>query len=280
MTTKQNKLSYNELMEYLVERDNNENSECNSILRRLIIGLVTPEWFYSESTRIGVANKISWSTFNIRNHVVGGKIGEINTEYKDYFEKSFSSWYQPYHLLPRDRWGIHVRRDSIRRITSRFSQNCDQFKNDIDYSMKAAFLYIFFHHLYHHLIENMITFMEKRYNDPDLYTKYYNETYAKSLHSTICVEEVLCIQYIFERLKEVDKKCLKSELISSFSYNSDFKLDNIASQKKLLSFILTNSEELSKSESNQIGRYTDIDNYEEYKIPVWIHGVPKPVFGL
>ena len=78
-------------------------------------------------------------------------------------------------------------RDSIRRITSRLSQNCDQFKNDIDYSMRAAFLYIFFHHLYHHLIENMITFMEKRYNDPDLYMKYYDETYAKSLHSSICV---------------------------------------------------------------------------------------------
>jgi hypothetical protein len=57
-------------------------------------------------------------------------------------------------------------------------------------------------------------------------------------------------------------------------------LDDIASQKKLLSCILANSEELSKSESNQIGRYADIDNYEEYKIPVWIHGVPKPAFRL
>ena len=62
MITRQNKLSSDELMDYLVERDNNENSECNSILRKLIIGLVTPEWFYSESTRIGVTNKISWST--------------------------------------------------------------------------------------------------------------------------------------------------------------------------------------------------------------------------
>lgn len=48
-------------------------------------------------------------------------------------------------------------------------------------------------------------------------------------------------------------------------YGSDFKLDNIASQKKLLSCILANSEELSKSESNQIGRYTEIDNYEDIK---------------
>ena len=274
------KLSLSEPLNFLAKRDSNENSKSNSNFRKLIAGLITPEWFFSKSTKILINNHSSWNTFTSLDKEILGKFNHIDIEYKDYFEKSFSSWYQPYHLMPRDTWGIHVRRDSIKRISSRFFQSCNQYKNERDLSIKAGFLYIFFHHLYHHMIENMITFMEKRYNKPNLYRTYYNEKYARCLHSSFCLEEILSIEYIFERFKEVNLECLKNELASSSSYDFDFKFNRVVAQRDLVPLILSNSKELLKSEIDEISRYTDIENYDEYDLPVWIHGVPKPVSDM
>jgi hypothetical protein len=130
------------------------------------------------------------------------------------------------------------------------------------------------------MIENMITFMEKRYNEPNLYTTYYDEKYARSLHSSFCLEEILSIEYIFERFKEVDLECLKNELASSLSYDFNFTFNRVPAQKDLVPLILSISKDFPKSEIDEISRYTDIENYDEYDLPVWIHGVPKPVSDM
>ena len=81
-----------------------------------IVGIVTPEWYYSDRTRIFSDVDLNWDRLEkfdlVHNMAKNLYRIDADTLPDGEFEKSFSSWYQSYHQLPRTKWGIHIRYDS------------------------------------------------------------------------------------------------------------------------------------------------------------------------
>ena len=78
----------------------------------IVSELITPEWYFSESNQIFEKIQIRWDS--ILNSSEIQDISRNSTRYdpiqRDFiFEKSFCVWYQPFHFVPRTKWGIHLR---------------------------------------------------------------------------------------------------------------------------------------------------------------------------
>ena len=164
--------------------------------------LITPEWHYSESDRIFSNAQISWDNLGENDTIISISNNIENTEIPDEivgsnFEISFCSWYQPYHFLPRDKWGIHIRKGSWMRISSLFYRKCPSTINKTIESTKAAFLYLFTHELYHHIIENASSIIELILEKPYIYTKYFTDVYSQVFNLSNCLEETLSNSYLF-----------------------------------------------------------------------------------
>src|SRR3712207_6775470 len=114
-----------------------------------VSGLITPEWHYSDSFQVLSNVRISWENLEesaliktmtdssekttIRKRALGG----IE------FERSFCSWYQPYHYLPREKWGVHLRYDSWMKVASLFCQSCPSLVGRNHDCIKSAFFYLY-----------------------------------------------------------------------------------------------------------------------------------------
>jgi len=158
--------------------------------------LITPEWHYSDSSQVLDNTQINWENL---------------VE----FERSFCSWYQSYHYLPREKWGMHLRYDSRMRIAALFYHNCQSVQGRKIDSIKSAFLYLYVHDLFHNIVENAASVMELLLGKSHVYTKYYSNVYSNVFNSPNCIEEALSNGYLFLWAEEchIDRYFLNDELL-------------------------------------------------------------------
>jgi hypothetical protein len=252
-----------------------------------LLGLITSDWYFGDSFRlfkddVELNRKNSEKIDFVSN--MANKINEfdISTHADSSFEASFCSWHQPYHYLPRTKWGVHIRYISWGTLSARLNKECPNLiDNPID-SVKAAFFYLYLHELFHNLIENVSTKMEIEYRDPLLYINYLSNIYSKVFNTSKCLEESLANSYLFERsnLCHIEKQFLEHELLSQGEGYNNF-IDYVGEKfnnglRQLISQIII---EHHNSRSNDkitnifdISKFTDFSYLED--IPVWIHQKP------
>lgn len=278
------KLSSIELINHLKNIQDIRYEQKYSKVRKIFIGLITPEWFHSNSTILTLDSK-SWKRLdksNLVNRLAAEFYHDLNVDYEDNFEKSFSSWYQPYHIIKDDKWGIHMRIDSLNRITKRFFKYYSHSNTYISNSLKAAFIYIYLHHLFHNLVENFTSIMEIKYNVPTVYLDYYSEIYSKTLHSSFCIEEVLANRFLIEHMKKykINKEFLEEQILNLKRNQPHYfnSIDEYSLQKELILKIQKNFIKIDEENIKQIIEYINNKNIDQNAIPVWIHKSPKPLF--
>jgi len=260
--------------------------------------LITPEWHYSDSFQILDNNlQINWDNlgeFDLIKTMIdslekkatipGDDAIIVGTE----FERSFCSWYQPYHYLPRQKWGVHLRYDSWMRVAVLFYHNCPSLLGRKLDSIKSAFLYLYVHELFHNIVENAASVMEILLRKPHIYTKYYSYVYSNLFNSSNCIEEALSNGYLFLWAEEchIDRDFLKDELLKQgpgyhnfiqySSGSSNFSKGN----RILLSQIRygdLNSTTYDPIE--QLIVISDPIQYSSiYNVPIWLHRKPRPVY--
>jgi hypothetical protein len=277
-----NKIHVKELINLLIKLQNKGNQEDKVVIRKLFVGLVTPEWYYSDSYAIEFYS-IDWKKLDdydfIQNWIKKFNLEKI-VDYEDRFEKSFSSWYQPYHFFSESKWGMHVRSDAILRIAKKFYKYCPNKIQNTDDSVKAAFLYIYFHYQYHNIIENYSTMMEIKYDSPDIYQKYYLNIYSKTLHSSYCLEEILANEHMIRNMIEfnMDKEFLINDLKHlQGSNNINHDELNYLLEEKLLKQIDGDLINPSKNDLDHNIKLINIKNNYQNEIPIWLHNTPKPL---
>jgi len=251
--------------------------------------LITPEWHYSESIKIFESKSMSWDTLG-KSDVVQSIADEINKLELNRdkilnmeFEKNFISWYQAYHYLPREKWGIHIRYDSWLNISDYFNKNCSSIVGRILDCVKSAFLYLFIHELFHHIVENAASMLEIISGKSNLYTKYYSDIYSQVFNSAKCMEEILSNSYLFVWADKchIDRDFLKQELLKQgvgyreFIQFLDTKFLN--GNRILVSQILYS--QLDPLLHNPLEQTIDITDPFEYltihNVPVWLHRKAK-----
>ena len=181
----------------------NRNKQELEKCRYPIASMIQPEWHYSEISREFQNIDINWDNlekFELTRNMAKS-LDDVNSEIflGGEFERSSSVWYQPYHYLPRTTWGIHIRFDSWLRITAKLYRNCHYLiSRDID-SVKAGFLYLFYHALFHYVIENASSIIEIVSDNPNTYTNYQFNIYVRLFNSSDCLEETLAHHYLFQK---------------------------------------------------------------------------------
>jgi hypothetical protein len=254
--------------------------------------LITPEWHYSDSTQILDNVQINWDTLgefdllrtmtdSLENATIPDAI--VGAE----FERSFCSWYQPYHYLPRKKWGVHLRYDSWLRVAALFYHNCPSILGRKLDSLKSAFLYLFVHELFHNIVENAASVMEILLCKSHIYTKYYSEVYSEVFNSSNCIEEALSNGYLFlwaEECCHIDRDFLKDELLKQgpgYQNFLQYSGSNFSNGNRILLSQIRYGD-LNPTTCDPIEQLVDISHPTQYlsihKVPVWLHRKPKPVF--
>ena len=256
--------------------------------------LISPEWHYSDSLQLPNNIRINWEDLerfylvegmveNLeRTMVVLGDATTVGTE----FERSFCSWYQPYHFLPRQKWGVHLRQDSWLRIAALFYHNCPSTTGRKLDSIKSAFLYLYVHELFHSIVENAASILEILLAKSKIYTDYYSNVYSNVFNSSNCIEEALSNGYLFLWTEEchIDREFLRNHLLKQGPGYQDFirydgSLNFCIGTRMLLSQIRYGN--LNATKYDPIEQLIDIPNPIQYSsvynIPVWLHHKPKPV---
>jgi hypothetical protein len=254
--------------------------------------LITPEWHYSDSSQILDNGPISWDNlgeFDLTRGVTDSleKDTTIDSLVGVEFEKSFCSWYQPYHYPQRQKWGVHLRYDSWLRAAALFYENCPSVRGRKIDSVKSAFLYLYIHELFHNIVENAASIMEILLCKPHLYTKYYSEIYLEVFNSSNCIEEALSNGYLFlwaEEYCRINRDFLKAELqMQGPGYHEflQYSGPNFSKGNRiLLSQIL--HLDLNPTIQDPIEQLVDCSHPAQYssihKVPIWLHRNPKPVY--
>jgi hypothetical protein len=259
-----------------------------------VSALISPEWHYSDSLLVLNNTPINWEGLE-RFEIAKGMVESLEkTLVSDddimtvgaEFEKSFCSWYQPYHFLPRQKWGVHLRQDSWLRIAAIFYQNCPSTAGRKLDSIKSGFLYLYVHTLLHNIVENAASIMEILLAKSRIYTDYYSNVYSNVFNSSNCMEEALSNGYLFLWAEEchIDIEFLRNHLLKQGpGYQEFIRYDDSLNFSKgtrmLLSQILHGT--LSATEYAPVEQLIDNPNpikYSSvYKIPIWLHHKPKPV---
>ncbi len=275
-----------------ISRLQQEYEKVSDDLDNPIVGLITPEWYYSDSFRILSNIDINWEALG-RFHLIqniADNLNEIsvnNAANGDEFEASFCSWYQPYHYEPRAKWGIHIRYHSWLMKAAHFNQTCPNLISNPINSVKAAFLYLFIHTLFHYVIENATSIMEVIMQNPHIYTFYISSVYAEVFNTYNCLEESLANSYLLTRsdLCHIEKYYLKKELLKQgpgynnfvnyydelkFSYGSRKLISQIRFGKLNPSFILPIEQIMNIT--SPVGYH-----YNNNRIPIWLHKRARPV---
>jgi hypothetical protein len=256
--------------------------------------LITPEWHYSDSFQILYNIHINWENLGefdliteMTDSLEKAKTTD-NTIAGTEFERSICSWYQPYHYMPRQKWGVHLRYDSWMRVAALFYHSCPSTIGRKLDSIKSAFLYLYVHELFHNIVENAASIMEIILSGkPGIYTKYYSEIYSNTFNSSNCIEEALSNGYLFFWAEEchIDREFLKDELLKQGpgyrnfiqygSGSSNFSKGN----RILLSQIrYGNLNPTTYDPLEQLVGIPDPIRYSSiYNVPIWLHRKPKPV---
>ncbi len=271
----------------------NDNSQNNNPVSELI----TPEWHYSDSFQILDNNnniQINWENlgeFDLIKEMIDSlettKISDAIVGVE--FERSFCSWYQPYHYLPRQKWGVHLRYDSWMRVAAHFYHSCPSTEGRKLDSVKSAFLYLYVHELFHNIVENAASVMEILLGKPHIYTKYYSDVYSSVFNSSNCIEEALSNGYLFlwaEECCHIDRDFLRDELLKQGPGYHDFiKYDgsssNFSKGNRILLSQIRHGDLNSTTTYDPIEQLIDISDPIQYSsiynVPIWLHRKPKPV---
>jgi hypothetical protein len=258
--------------------------ECSHLAAELI----TPEWYYSESFQIFNEVDVTWDSI-LQSDLIVKLIKDLQDNKTDkreiIFEKSFCSWYQPYHFIPRTKWGIHIRYTSWVKIARRLSEECPSLISKPKESLVAAFLYLYYHGLFHHIIENAASMIEVDAGKLHNYRTYYSDVYIETFNSLDCIEESLANSYLFEHSKycHIDINYLKNELLSqpdAYKEFIKFTGENFArGSYELISRIGTKQTVFPYVEVSKriFERSMSCDNGYE-RVPIWLHRKPLPVY--
>jgi hypothetical protein len=252
--------------------------------------IITPEWYYSDSKRIFENLTISWESL-----LESDLINNISLDVKLFtisrrdiiFEKSFCTWYQPYHLLPQTRWGIHIRFSSWMKFTSQLNTEDPNLKSKLNNSVVASFLYVYLHGIFHYIIENVISTIELSTKNPIFYNDYYMNNYLQTFNTLECLEESLANAYLYENASEchIDQEYLQSVLVNQGSAYANF-LNYTATNflKGCMKLIFQIKDKHNKDLSNY--NFKDLEHFFDLKssnsilknqIPIWLHHKPKPI---
>ncbi len=252
--------------------------------------LITPEWHHSDSIEILGNIQISWDNL--------GKVDLIRTMADTLeqettrdsiagveFERSFCSWYQPYHYLPRQRWGVHLRYDSWIKVASLFYlRSPSALRKKLD-SIKSAFLYLYTHELFHNAIENAASVMEILLGKTEIYTKYYSEVYSNVFNSSDCIEEALSNGYLFLWAEEchIDRDFLRDELLKQgpgYSNFIQYEGPNFYKGNRILLSQIKNGN-LNPTTYDPLDLLLDtpgpVRHSYIYNTPIWLHRKAKTV---
>jgi len=269
---------------------NNVTDNKHQISEELLSEIITPEWYYSNSQRIFENINIGWHsllrsefTSNISLNVIRSTIMRRDI----IFEKSFCTWYQPYHLLPRTKWGIHIRSSSWMKVSSQLNKECPYLISKLNESIVAAFLYLYFHGAFHYIVENAISTMELSINNPSFYSDYYINNYLKTFNTPACKEESLANAFLYENASEcrIDREYLKKELINQGDAYADFLkyIDNnnfFIGCQELIFQIKNKHKDLIDYEFKNLEHFFNLRSLEfilQNHIPIWLHHNPKPI---
>ena len=259
------------------------------ISEELLSEIITPEWYYSDSQRIFENIKINWDSLlqSEFTNTISLNLNRFTIMRRDIvFEKSFCTWYQPYHLLPRTKWGIHIRFSSWMKVSSQLYKECPHLISKLNESIVAAFLYLYFHGAFHYIVENAISTMELSTSNPLFYSDYYIHNYLKTFNTSDCIEESLANAYLYKNASEcrIDKEYLKNELINQGDAYADFLkyIDNnfFDGCHELIMLIKDKHDDLLDYEFKNFEHFFKPKSLEfmlQNQIPIWLHHSPKPI---
>jgi hypothetical protein len=268
---------------------NNEEAEKKSYP---IARIIRPEWHRSEISREFENVDINWHNLERFEliHNMAESLDNVNTTGNtgDEFEMSSSVWYQPYHYLPRTTWGIHIRYDSWLRIAAKLYHNCHPLISKGIDSVKAALLYLYFHTLFHYITENASSMIEIISDNPNTYTDYQFNVYARLFNSSDCLEETLANSYLFQKAEQchIDESYLKEELSSHGKGYREFVnylgSNFLNGSRRMISQIWKGTTNIPSDEP--LEQIMDISNPMDYahdhRVPVWLRRKAKPVYGF
>jgi hypothetical protein len=258
-------------------------------LQNPLASTITPEWHYSDSIRILSDINLNWDSLERSDLVISTAtdLPKINAgdTWREEFERTFCSWYQPYHYIPREKWGIHIRHDSCKRVAANFRQSCPSLKGDNIGSVKAAILYLIIHHIFHHISENAASLMEIIRDKIDVYRKYFSNVYVKSLNSSKCLEEALANRFLIFWADEchIDREYLRRELLmqgDGYRHFINYMDSSFSEGKKRLTSQMKYGD-LNPSYDEPLDILLDTSDLASYtrghNIPIWLHHRPKPL---
>ena len=255
--------------------------------------IITPEWFHSGCHRILQTISPTWEQLD-GSRLVRKMVNDLNK--KDFgliqrnFEQSFCCWYQAYHYLPREKWGIHLRYDSILAIASDLRDKNRLSLHLTDYDLvKSALIYLYIHCLFHYLLENASSLMELISDNPSLYGTYISNIYVNVFNSKACIEEALANRFMLQFASEyrIDEKYLKSKLLLQGEGYRDFihfSGKNFQRGKRRLLSQIKNSK-LEPPLDQPLERLLDqnlsrnIDR-KELRVPIWLHYSANPMYQI
>jgi len=254
-----------------------------------LLSLITPRWYFSDSIRSFPDVQLNWADCEKNDFIykLVKKIDKIDTSIPEgsTFEASFCSWYQPYHFIPRNKWGVHIRYRCWGTLSVDLYRGCPNLINNSIDSVKAAFFYLYIHEFFHYLVENVTSYMEIKNENPFLYVDYLSNIYTKVFNTSECLEEALANSYLFDRsdLCHIEKQFLKLKLLNQYpGYNgfinySGTKFKDGLSQ--LFSQIAKNSVQSSNAKITNIAQKIEFMNiYYLENIPVWINQKPLHMY--
>jgi hypothetical protein len=259
-----------------------------------IVGIVTPEWYYSDSYKIFNNQTINYKEIE-KSDRINRIVKEINKpgsipNTKGEFELDFYCWYQSYHFLPRTKWGIHITHHGWLNMASKLYGECPSLISKPLESAKSAFLYLYYHTLFHYIIENAASILEIILNQKDIYKKYFYDIYSQEFNSSKCIEESLANRYLIEKSDEcnISKEYLMKILSNQANGYKQFInfLDNEFFKGNR---ILINRIKNSNSGDNYFNtlkmfpleQLIDIFNplslNSNHQIPIWLHDKPNMI---
>ena len=257
-----------------------------------LIGIISPEWHYSDSIRIVYDGCINWNNLdNFQEIYKVSKNVRITGNHNSHlpeFEKKYAGWYQPYHFLPRDKWGIHIGYGKWLEISANLYDVCRPLMQSTINASKAGFLYLYYHLIFHYIVENAATIMEIVTDSYLLYKRYIKEIYCEFFNSSNCIEESLANCYLLEKADEcrIDRNFLKKGLLNQANGYRDFihfmDQNFRLGIRNLLSQINRGKLESSydKPIEQVIDLYNQFDPCHTYNIPVWMHYQAKPLHQM
>ena len=251
----------------------------------IVSELITPEWYFSESDQIFEKIQITWDS--VLNSSVIQDISRNSTRsdaiQRDFiFEKSFCMWYQPFHFIPRTKWGIHLRFSSWMKLSSYLKNNVPFNKKE---SLTSSFLILYLHGFFHYILECFISNIELK-NNKNIFNKYYIDFYLDSFNSIHCIEESFANAYLYKHRSEfhLDTNILDQMLsVQGVPYNGFKKfimIDSLNNSYEFTSLLKKVRKELSTFDFDK-DMFLDLNSNElrrNIPIPIYIHKQPRRVY--